>query len=40
VYKETVAREYCHTDATAQDVIQKHHISTKTLIEWSKKHKV
>ena len=39
IYKEQVVKEYCHTPATAQEVIQKHHISSKTLIDWSKKHK-
>lgn len=39
VYKEQVATEYCHTNATAQQLVEKHHISSKTLIDWSKKHK-
>ncbi|PID34965.1 MAG: hypothetical protein CR971_00400 [candidate division SR1 bacterium] len=38
-FKETVVQDYLHDKTSARKVASKYHISTSTLLQWSKQHK-
>lgn len=37
-FKQSVIDSYCHQQDTAQEVVKKYGISTRTLIKWKKEH--
>ena len=37
-FKQSVIDSYCHQQDTAQEVVKKYGISTRTLVKWKKEH--
>jgi len=37
-FKQQIIEEYCHQGHKAKEIIQKHKISSRSLIKWKKEH--